>query len=96
LSLETSWLKKFPRHTFHIKATGVAEYTTRVPFPTISGIPQYSSGAVVLSSVLEIRILSGTITWQYRNMLGYPYNLVPGYVMPRQTNIYGIRWSFWN
>jgi hypothetical protein len=96
LSLETSLLKKFPRHDFHIKASGVMEYSTAVPFPTTSGTPQLSTGAVVLSSLLEIRILQGTITWQLRNLLGYPYNLVPGYIMPRAVNIYGIRWDFWN
>lgn len=96
LSIETSLLKKFPRHDFHIKASGVMEYSTAVPFPTTSGVPQVSTGAVVLSSLLEIRILSGTITWQLRNLLGYPYNLVPGYIMPRTVNLYGIRWAFWN
>jgi hypothetical protein len=96
ISLQTEWLKRFPRHTFHIQVNGIMEYTTAVPFPTTSGITQYSSGTVVLGSLVEIRILRGTITWQFRNMLGYPYNLVPGYIMPRQTNIYGIRWDFWN
>lgn len=96
LTLETSLLKKFPRHDFHIKAGGVMEYSTAVPFPTTSGIPQVSTGAVVLSSVLEIRILQGTIFWQLRNLLGYPYNTVPGYIMPRTVNLYGIRWDFWN
>jgi len=96
LGLHTEWLKRFPRHSFNIQVNGIMEYTTRVPFPTTSGVPQYSSGTVVMGSLVEIRILRGTITWQFRNMLGYPYNLVPGYIMPRQTNIYGLRWDFWN
>lgn len=96
LALESSWLRKFPRHTFHIRASGAIEYSTAIPFPTIGGVPDMSSGAVVASTNLEIRILDGTIFWQLRNMLGYPYNLVPGYIMPRAINVYGIRWSFWN
>ncbi len=95
LSLETSLLKKFPRGDFHIKISGSLDYSTKVLFPTTTG-PEESSGAVVASSLLEIRILQGTITWQFRNLLGYPYNLVPGYIMPRTLNLYGIRWSFWN
>jgi len=96
LSLQTEWLKRFPRHTFHILATGLLDYRTRVPFLTSTGTPQYSTNAIVLSTLLEIRILRGTITWQYRNTNGYQYTLVPGYIMPRQTNIYGVRWDFWN
>ncbi len=96
LTLQSEWLRRFPRHTFAIKLSGIVDYSTATPFPTTAGPTQFSTGAVVLSSLLEIRILRGTLTWQYRNMFGYPYNLVPGYVMPRQTNIYGIRWDFWN
>lgn len=44
----------------------------------------------------EIKILQGTLSWQLRNASGYPYYLVPGYQMPRQVNIYGLRWDFWN
>jgi hypothetical protein len=96
LSLESELLHRFPRHTFSIKASGIMEYSSPMLFPTTGGSSQFSTGAVVLSTLLEIRILQGTLTWQLRNALGYPYDLVPGYFMPRQTNIYGIRWSFWN
>jgi hypothetical protein len=24
------------------------------------------------------------------------YELVPGFLMPRQTQFYGVRWEFWN
>jgi len=95
LSLSTEWLRKFPRHTFHILVAGIVDYTTSVPFPTMSGTTQYSTGGVVGSTLVELRILHATITWQFRNVNGYPYNLVPGYIMPRQTNLYGVRWDFW-
>ena len=32
--------------------------------------------------------------WQFRNFLGERYTQVPGLLMPRQTNFYGVRWSF--
>lgn len=96
VALKTEWLNRFPRHTFGILASGAFDYRTPTLFPTQAGGFQESSSAYVFSTLLEIRILHATLTWQFRNTFGYPYNLVPGFVMPRQTNIYGIRWSFWN
>ena len=57
-----------------------------------------ATGSRVLSTLLELRIKSAYITWQYRNIIGNgtPYALVPGYVMPRLTNLYGVRWEFFN
>ena len=96
MALKTEWLSRFPRHTFSILASGAFDYRTPTLFPTqLSGFQQ-SSNAYVFSTLLEIRILHATLTWQFRNLFGYPYNLVPGFVMPRQTNLYGVRWSFWN
>ncbi len=65
-------------------------------FPTTAGTFQSSTDAKVISTLLEIRILHATLTWQFRNTTGYLYNLVPGYIMPRQVNLYGVRWTFWN
>jgi len=96
LSLQSEWLHKFPRRTFSIHASGVFEYRSATPFPIAGGGEALSSVAYDLSTLLEIRILQATIFWDFRNVLGYPYNLVPGYVMPRQVNVYGVRWSFWN
>jgi hypothetical protein len=45
---------------------------------------------------VEVRILSATITWQFRNVLGEKYSQVPSFVMPRQTNFYGVRWYFFD
>ena len=51
----------------------------------------------MFSTLLEIRILHATLTWQFRNTFGYILHIsCPDYIMPRQTNLYGIRWSFWN
>ena len=51
-------------------------------------------GIRTISTLLEIRILSATVSWQFRNMLGERYAQVPNFVMPRQTNFYGVRWDF--
>jgi hypothetical protein len=96
LSIKTEWLSHFPRHTFSFLASGVFEYQSAVPYPVQGSVAQLSTPAEVFSTLVEIRILQGTLSWQFRNLLGYQYYLVPGFIMPRQTSIYGIRWSFWN
>jgi hypothetical protein len=96
LSIQTEWLSRFPRHTFSFLAAGVFEYQSAFPYPTQLNGPQMSTPAEVFTSLIEIRILQGTLSWQFRNLLGYPYYLVPGFIMPRQTSVYGIRWTFWN
>jgi hypothetical protein len=96
LFLKSEWLSRFPRHTFSILASGAFEYRSPTLFPTATGTFQSSTDVGVISTLLEIRILHATLTWQFRNVAGYLYNLVPGYLMPRTTNLYGVRWSFWN
>jgi hypothetical protein len=97
--IATEWLKQFPRHTFGFKFGVAFDYRSSTLFPATSAPNQQYyivSDSRVYSILAEIRILQGTISWQLRNANGYPYYLVPGYQMPRQVNIYGLRWSFWN
>ena len=49
-----------------------------------------------ISTILEVRIKSATLNWQFRNLLGTVYETVPGYPMPTRVNLYGIRWNFLN
>ena len=49
-----------------------------------------------LSAILEIRILRAVISYQQRNVMGYQYQIVPSFEMPRVLAIYGVRWEFWN
>lgn len=99
LTFETEWLSRFPKHTFQIKAQAGFEYRSSTTFPTTA-----SSGEPTLATELgedifalfEIRVLQGTLIYQLRNGTGYTYWTVPGYLMPRTVNIYGLRWSFWN
>ena len=97
LRFESSFLKKLPRGNFHLLVAGTLEYrsTTFVPKGT-NPLGQSTPGASALSSLLEMRIGTATISWQARNLAGQIYETYPGFVMPRISNIYGVRWEFWN
>jgi hypothetical protein len=95
LSLATEWLKRFPRHTFAIRMWGGWDYRSETPFPTTLGtIDTHVEEA--FSAGLEIRVLQATVFWEDVNLNGFPYDVVPSFLMPRQINVYGVRWAFWN
>ena len=96
LNYSNNFLKRFPRGDFEIKAAGVFEYRGATPFPSSSGDVPLSQTAKTLSALLEIRIMRAVLTYQQRNILGYQYDIVPGFEMPRVLAIYGVRWDFWN
>jgi TonB-dependent Receptor Plug Domain len=97
LWFESSFLHRFPRNNFHVYASGTFDYfsTMYVPLGT-NATGQSSDGAGIISTLLEIKISSAVIFWQYRNAAGAIYSTFPGYVMPRLVNLYGMRWQFWN
>jgi hypothetical protein len=93
----TSWLSKFPQRNFHVLASVAHEYRTEVSFPVPSGeAPQQSSQYRVISTLFELRLYDAVISWQYRNILGDIYSIVPFYTAPRAINYYGVRWDFFN
>ena len=102
--VRTDWLSRFPRGQFSLNATGIFEYRSATEFRTDASLAGASgtaniteaAGSSIVSTLLEIRIKSAFVTWQYRNIVGNTRALVPGYLMPRQTNIYGVRWDFFN
>lgn len=97
LFFESAFLGRFPQNNFHLLVSGTHEYRTTTYAPRgANPVGQTTPGASVLSTLLEIRIASAVISWQYRNAMGTIYETYPGYVMPRLTNIYGLRWEFWN
>ena len=72
--------------------------TGRRAFP-VTGVSASAGGHIgyrTISTLLEIRVLSATVSWQFRNILGERYSQVPVFIMPRQTNYYGVRWDFVN
>ena len=96
LNYSNNFLKAFPRGDFEIKAAGIYEYRSATPFPSASGDIPLSQTAKTLSTLLEIRIMRAVLPSQQRNIIGYQYDIVPGFEMPRVLAIYGVRWDFWN
>jgi hypothetical protein len=97
LSIKTNLLRQFPTGDFGLQFSAIHEYRSGVRFP-INGVPDSveAIGYRTISTLLEIRILSATISWQFRNLLGERYDQVPPFRSPRQTNFYGVRWEFYN
>jgi hypothetical protein len=99
LSLVSNWLSQFPKGQFGINLRFAHEFRDPVPFfwsangKTEQRVAQASQ---VVTGLLEIRIQSATLFYQYRNLTGQAYEQIPGIVMPRAVQTYGVRWEFWN
>jgi hypothetical protein len=99
LYIATNWLSRFPSGNFGILASVVHEYRSTTRFPRlVSGVETMDArpGFRSITGLLEIRIVSAVLSYQFRNLRGELYETVPGYLMPRQTQFYGVRWEFWN
>lgn len=101
LYIRTRWLSRFRSGSFGLLAAVTHEYreplsVALVPIGGTASRPATSSFLRDWSSLLEIRILTATVFWQFRNIRGETYTQVPGYLLPRQRNVYGVRWEFWN
>jgi hypothetical protein len=101
--VQTNWLSRFPSGNFGFLYSFVHEYRSNMHFPVFqqNGGTTTVGDTIVggyrsLNSLLEIRILSAVAFWQFRNFMGERYSNVPGFLMPRQTQFYGVRWEFWN
>jgi hypothetical protein len=100
--LATNWLSRFPSGNFGVRIALWHEYRSKTLFPVA---PAQGSTSVTVSSVpdsrvynfqFEVRIVNATLSYQFRNIRGESYELVPGYLMPRLNQFYGVRWDFWN
>jgi hypothetical protein len=96
LYASTSWLSRFPKGNFHVLASVAHEYRTEVLFPVAGGGAQTTPQYRVISTLFELRLYDAVISWQYRNVLGAIYSVVPYYTAPRAINYYGVRWDFFN
>ena len=95
LFVRTNLIDRFPTGDFGLMASVIHEYRSGIHVPYLTPSDFLTTvGYRTISTLLEIRILSATISWQFRNTLGERYAQVPGFIMPRQTNFYGVRWSF--
>ena len=95
LYLDTDMRAKFPSGNLNILLAITHDYRSQALFPTADGFVE-SSQYRVWTAELELRLLTATITFQYRNFLGAEYQQVPGFNMPNITSFYGIRWNFIN
>ena len=95
LGLDTEWRSRFPRGEFTIRAFGLFEHTGEMLTPVSTGNVALIS-ANTISTILEIRVKTATVSWQFRNVMGTQYETVPGHRMPALLNLYGVRWNFSN
>ncbi len=92
---ESCFLQRFPSGHLHILAAVTHDYRSHALFrwrPATFHSSQYRTWGFLL----EIRLLTATLSYQYRNFFGEDYSQVPGFRMPRQMNFYGVRWNFFN
>lgn len=64
--------------------------------PAGTGAVVRAEGAGWVGGYVEMRIGTAYIFWHNRNAVGTVYETVPGYMMPRLVQLYGLRWEFWN
>jgi hypothetical protein len=94
--VRTRWLKKFPSGQFGALLSVRHDYRDGVSFPTATG-PLRALSSHEISSLVEIRLVDAVLFWRQRYTIGQrATELVPGYTLPRQTTLYGVRWDFWN
>ncbi|MEP6780588.1 MAG: hypothetical protein ABJC26_11910, partial [Gemmatimonadaceae bacterium] len=103
LGLQSNWLSHFPKGQFSINTHLIYELREPISFlyPSASDTATTptivtSQRTKVLTMLLELRIQRAVIFYQFHNMTGQAYEYVPGIVMPRQNQFYGVRWEFSN
>jgi hypothetical protein len=103
LYIDTRWLSRFPSGNFGFLGSIAHEYRQNVLFPTTTSgeafttDPQYALFNHVIVGHIELRILDAVLFFNSTYGVNPPvYELVPGFVQPRQRFTYGVRWQFWN
>jgi hypothetical protein len=95
INYSNDFRRRFPRGDLAVRVAASYEYRGHTIFPLAAGDVETPIDKT-LSALLEIRIMRAVISYQQRNILGYIYQVVPGFEMPRVLAIYGVRWDFWN
>ena len=96
LYLQTNLLNRFPKGNFGLLASLAHEYRSRARFPLPGDSVVFTPDVRTVALKIEIRVQTAVVSYQFRNVLQERYQLVPGFIMPRQTQFYGVRWDFWN
>jgi hypothetical protein len=95
LYVDSDMRAKFPSGNLSIMLALTHEYRTQALFPTATGLLK-SSQYRLWGAELALRLLTATVTLQYRNLFLIEYDQVPGFAMPTGTWVYGVSWSFFN
>jgi hypothetical protein len=95
LYIQTNLLDRFPRGNFGLLGSLAHEYRSSTRFAMADTV-RTAEGFRSVDFKLEIRIQTAVVSYQFRNMLQQKYAQVPGFLLPRQTQFYGVRWDFWN
>ncbi len=96
IRFESNFIKEIRRGTFDLSAALIHDYRGAMTVPVRGGGTEVAQGASFIGGWLEMRIGSAHIFWYNRNATGKVYETVPGYLMPRLVQLYGVRWEFWN
>jgi hypothetical protein len=96
LRVQTALRRWLTRDTFLLTGQFIHDYRSDLLAPDGLGGTVRAKGAGVLSMLLDIRLGSAHIFFHNRNFTGQVYETVPGYLMPRLIQQYGVRWEFWN
>lgn len=96
LRVSTGFRKYIPRNTFHLQAAFIHDYRSDLLAPDALGAITKAKGNSALSLLVDIRLGSAHLFFHNRNFTGEVYETVPGYLMPRLVQQYGLRWEFWN
>jgi hypothetical protein len=96
IRVATAFKKKLPKADFFLTAAVTHDYRNDFLAPDGAGGVQRAKGAAVIGTYLDLRIGAAHIFWYNRNLAGKVYETIPGYLMPRLIQLYGIRWEFWN
>ncbi|HEY9450191.1 MAG TPA: Plug domain-containing protein [Gemmatimonadaceae bacterium] len=103
LYLQTNWIERFPSGDFGFLGSVAHEYRQTVLFPTTGsvesagGSPAFAFYSHTLTARIEVRIQQAVLFWHGTFGLSpQVYEYVPGLLQPRQRQLYGVRWQFWN
>lgn len=96
LRVASSFERQIKRKTFHLSAALTHDYRGAVSAPDGAGGFARAEGDGWFGTAVEMRIGTAYIFWYNQNSTGTVYETVPGYLMPRLVQLYGVRWEFWN
>lgn len=96
VSFASGFEKQIARKTFHLSATLMHDYRGALLAPDGSGGLARAEGAGWFGTAVEMRIGTAYLFWYNQNSSGKVFEMVPGFVMPRLVQLYGVRWEFWN